>query len=64
MYKTLLISTKPKGLCLLVKTAKFLNLAFKIDKLKQNIKIRLCVNLKVSVFLHATFHTQDRCVSL
>ncbi|WP_299892491.1 hypothetical protein, partial [uncultured Lacinutrix sp.] len=27
-------------------------------------KIRLCVNPKVSVFLHATFHTQVRCATL
>jgi hypothetical protein len=46
MYKTELISAKPKGLFLFKKTTKFLNLALKTEKIKQNIKIQCCVNPK------------------
>ena len=38
VYKTQLISTKPKGLCLFMKTAKSFDLALELKKIKQNKK--------------------------
>ena len=40
------------------KTEKFLNLAFKIDKIKTKYKFDSMFIRKVSVFLNATFHAQ------
>ena len=48
MYKTELISAKPKGLFLFTKTTKFLNLALKIEKIKTKYKSLCLVKKKKS----------------